>query len=110
MKRLILILLLASCTQEVEVLEFFDAERYEFGVICELGCTQVPDEVLVFSNGQGVNLNGATGLKDGEYLNVINGNNTARISIESLERRMVEEYGDSCILEYGSLDVFIVKE
>ena len=105
-----IVLGLSSCTKpqlDTHIFEF-DATRYEFGVFqeTELGCTRVEDDVMLLCNGQSVNLNGE------DKLNIVNliQNKVGTTSIKNLRFRMVEEYSDSAIMEFGSLSVFIIKK
>lgn len=121
MKKLVLLLPivlgLSSCNQpQLDTHTFeFDAIRYEFGVFqeTELGCTRIEDDVMLLCTTQSVNLNHSYALPNGgDKLNIVNliQNQVGTTSIQNLRRRMVEEYNDSAVMEFGSLNVFIIKK
>lgn len=118
MKRYIVLiaLALASCAKETTPAHTFqfNANKYHLDVIqlTPLGCTYVEDDVYLSYNGMGVSLNDATGLLDGEHINLIahDQSGVTRVPLDNLYNRMVEQYTDSALLEFGTLHVYIIKE
>lgn len=108
-----LLLALVSCTSELPPADLFEftSTKYHLDVvqITPLGCTRVEDDVYLSYNGIAVSLNDATALLDGEHLNIINRDQTkaTRVPIKTLANRMVEQYTDSALMQFGTLHVYI---